>query len=140
MYEMIVYQLKADTKFIEQVQHATRTTKEFGIEPTHGLFGTEEWWKQIANGSLPVVTLTGFIAKCYMGSMNDWPMFDLIDGLGEKTSWTRQVNAPEQDTFYREGSMAEINFVLQNSRPLSWSKGAQQKQVLEIRISNPSTL
>jgi hypothetical protein len=63
MYEMIVYQLKADTKFVEQVQHATRTTKEFGIEPTHGLFGTEEWWKQIANGSLPVVTLTGFIAK-----------------------------------------------------------------------------
>lgn len=137
---MIVYSLRADTKFIERVQHATRTTKEFGIEPTHGLFGTKEWWNQIANGSLPVVTLVGVIAKCYMGSMNDWPMFDLIDAQGEKTSWTRQVNAREQDSSYREGSMAEIDFVLQNSRPLAWSKGAEQKQVLEIRIVDPSTL
>jgi hypothetical protein len=72
--------------------------------------------------------------------MNDWPMFDLIDAQGEKTSWTRQVNAREQDSSYREGSMAEIDFVLQNSRPLAWGKGAEQKQVLEIRIIHPSTL
>ena len=133
---MVVYQLKADTNHIARVKRATRTTKVFGIESTHGLFGSEEWWKQIASGRLRVITLKGVIAKCYMGSMNDWPMFDLLGDDGEKTRWTRQLNAPELDSLYREGSTAEIDYVMQNHRPrYFWRRGVPHKVVIEIRIT-----
>jgi len=133
---VVVYELKKNQRYIDQVQHATLTTKEFGIESTHGLFGSDEWWRAIAFGQLPIHTQVGTISKVYMGSMNDWPMFDLLTDTGEKSSWTREVNFSERDSLYRAGSRVEIDYVWQNSRPKSWSKGAEQKQVLEIRIAD----
>ena len=46
----IAYKLRDDPKHIAQVQKATLTTDDFGIEPTDGLFGSPEWWDRIANG------------------------------------------------------------------------------------------
>lgn len=134
---VVVYRLKDNPKFIEQVQRATRTTKEFGIEPTDGTFGSEEWWNRISAGKLVVHTLRGEISKCFMGSMNDWPMFKIVTDTVEETSWTREANSAEQASLYREGCRAEIDYVWQRHRPKSWSKGAEFKQVLEIRVAVP---
>ena len=42
-----IYLLRLDKEQIRRVQEATKTTKEWGIEPTHGLFGSPEWWDHI---------------------------------------------------------------------------------------------
>jgi hypothetical protein len=67
------YQLKNDAIFIAQLQKATRNTDNFGIEPTHGLFGAQEWWEQIASGKLALHTLRGVIIEQIWGSVGDWP-------------------------------------------------------------------
>jgi len=68
-------------------------TKEFGIEPTHGLLGSREWWSEIESGRLRVHTLRGTIGRVYMGSMNDWPEFELVTAEGQKSSWTREAKS-----------------------------------------------
>lgn len=130
----IVYQLKQDKRRIDQVQRATRTTENFGIEPTHGMFGTDEWWQNIESGRLPIQTLKGRITKVYMGGMGDWPEFKMVNNTGEESSWTRMMHSAEQDDLYRVGAPIEIDFVWKQHRPKSFDHGAKTEQVIEIRI------
>ena len=136
----IVYQLKEDQQRIQQVQRATRTTKNFGIEPTHGIFGSDEWWQNIESGRLgrlALHTLKGKITKVCMSGMGptgDWPEFIMVSDTGEESSWTRMKHFAEQDQLYRVGAPIEIDFVWQQHRPKSFAHGAEVKQVLEVRI------
>ena len=130
----IIYQLKHDQRRIDQVQRATRTTENFGIEPTHGMFGSEEWWQNIELGRLPLHTLKGRITKVFMGSMGDWPEFKMVSDAGEESSWTRMMHSAEQDERYRVGARIEIDFVWQQHRPKSFDHGEKTVQVIEIRI------
>jgi len=41
----------------------------------------------------PVHTLRGTIGRVYMGSMNDWPEFELVTAEGQKSSWTREAKS-----------------------------------------------
>ena len=130
----IAYKLRDDPKHIAQVQKATLTTDDFGIEPTDGLFGSPEWWDRIANGGLPVHTLRGTITERFMGSMGDWPEIRVLSDTGEKSSWTREVNRREQDALYRVGRHIEIDYVLQKHRGKSSARTPEHKVVLEIRV------
>jgi hypothetical protein len=130
----VAYSLKDDPKHIAQVQKATLTTADFGIEPTDGLFGSPEWWDRIANGALPVHTLRGTITERFMGSMGDWPEIRVLSDAGEKSDWTREVNRKEQDALYRVGRHIEIDYVLQKHRGKSSARNPEHKVVLEIRV------
>jgi hypothetical protein len=130
----IAYELRTDTDWISKVQKATLGTKEFGIEPTHGVFGSSEWWEQISSGWLPLQTLTGVITKRYMGSMGDWPEIEVRGDSGDVSHWTRNVNAKERDRLYIPGQRIEIHYVMQRHRPKSFDHGAEFKQVIEIRV------
>jgi hypothetical protein len=132
------YQLKLDTDFISNVQRATLSTEDFGIEPTHGLFASSEWWEQIGAGKLPVVTLHGVITRRYMGSMGDWPEIEVRSDNGEVSHWTRKVNSKEQDALYVPGQRIEIDYVVQRHRPKSFDHGSEVREVIEIRVE-PST-
>jgi hypothetical protein len=131
----VAYCLKDNPKHIAEVQKATLTTDEFGIEPTDGLFGSPEWWDRIAGGALPLHTLSGTITGRFMGSMGDWPMIRVLSDAGEQSSWTREVNREEQDALYRVGRHIEIDYVLQKHRGKSWARNPEHhKVVLEIRV------
>ena len=130
----IAYRLKDDTTFIGNVQKATLNTDNFGIEPTHGLFGSPEWWQQVASGELPVHTLRGVITERYMGSMGDWPEIKVRSDASEESRWTREVNRKEQDALYLPNQPIEIDYVLQRHRQKSSDHGAEVKQVIEIRV------
>ncbi len=125
-----VYQLKHDADRVAAIQKATLATKEFGIEPTHGLLGSREWWSEIESGRLPVHRLRGMIGRVYMGNMNDWPGFELVTAEGQKSSWTREANSKEQAARYVVGRSIEIDYVAQRHRPDSWDGGGEAKIVL----------
>lgn len=72
-----VYGLIEDKGKIRLVQKATFETEKFGLQQTHGLFGSEEWWNNVNNGDLPLHTKRGIITKVYKGSMGDWPEFEM---------------------------------------------------------------
>lgn len=113
-----VYDLRDDADHTAAVQRATLTTREFGVEPTHGLFGSTEWWQQIESGSLPLETLKGSISRVYMGSMGDWPEFEMQCEDGSSHNFTRHQMPPDgsRDSLYKEGRKIEVDTVWQQFR------------------------
>jgi hypothetical protein len=135
-----IYDLRQDEQQIAAVQKATLSTEEYGLEPTHGLFGSEEWWKQIADGRLPIETLKGTISRVYMGSMGDWPVFEiaLLDSTTE--SFTRYQTPADgsQDYFYVVGRDIELDTVWQEARRNApdWGLPRRWRTVVAIRIAD----
>jgi hypothetical protein len=122
---------------MERVQKATLNTKQFGIEPTHGLFGSDEWWKNVSSGELPVLTCNGVITRRYLGSMNDWPEFTMRSESGEEISWNRYGHSGEDDRHYQVGRCIEIDYVLQQFRRKASGPSGEHKVVVEVRIDVP---
>jgi hypothetical protein len=131
---LTIYRLRADKDFIAQVQKATTTSEESGIEPTHGLFGSAEWWRHVRDGTLPVHTLRGTITCVYMGSMNDWPEFTMRTETGEESSWSRYASDPAFASLYTVGRPIELDYLVQQHRPQSFDSGAKHKIPIEIRV------
>lgn len=135
-----IYELAQDQQQIAAVQKATLTTEEYGLEPTHGLFGSDEWWKQIADGRLPVETLRGTISRVYMGSMGDWPVFELVMEGGSTEQFTRYQTPPDgsQDAFYVVGRAIELDTVWQEARrgAPDWGIPGRTRTVLAIRVAD----
>jgi hypothetical protein len=131
----VVYRLRDDLQKIASIQEATRTTDKFGIEPTHGLLGSPEWWTKIETGDLPLLTLRGTISRIYMASMNDWPEFEVQTESGELSCWTREANTAELERVYAPGRAVEIDYVLQRPRATSFDAGSETKVVIAIRVA-----
>jgi hypothetical protein len=135
-----IYKLAQDEQQIAAVQKATLTTDEYGLEPTHGLFGSDEWWKQIADGRLPVETLSGTISRVYMGSMGDWPEFEMVIEGGFTERFTRYQTPPDgsQDAFYVVGRRIELDTVWQEARRAApdWWGLRLKRTVLAIRVKH----
>jgi len=136
---MTVYDLRLDFQRIRWLQEATMTTRDFGLEPTHGLFGSPEWWRSIENGSLPRHQVCGLINNIYSVGATDYPEFTLIDTSGVESHWPRELNRPEDDDFYVIGRTVELDYVLQRSRADLSALGIDQteKCILSIRIDVP---
>ena len=135
-----IYDLREDERHIAAVQKATLATEEYGLEPTHGLFGSEEWWEKIADGQLPKETLKGIISRVYMGSMGDWPEFEtaLCDGSTEK--FYRYQTPPDgsQERFYEVGRNIELDVIWQDARRNApdWGLSQRSRTVLAVRIED----
>lgn len=127
-----VYSLRQDQKYIRDVQKATLESEEFGLQQTHGLFGSDEWWARIADGSLPVHTVRATISRMWMGSMNDWPECEVVSDEGEKSTWTRYAD----DSWYQIGNRIEIDYVVQKFKPSAKKTFGtlENKNIVAIRI------
>lgn len=125
-----VYNLANHPEQIRKIQHATLHTKDYGLVPEHGLFGSPEWWEAVRNGTIPTVHIEGIISRVYMGSMNDWPEFEL-DAGGQKTTWTR-AGMPREA--YAVGRKATLDYVVQNFKKAVSYLGAESRVVLRIAI------
>ena len=129
-----IYRLQLDKSYITEVQEATESTEKFGIEPTHGIFGSPEWWQHIREGTLPVHHLKGTVSSVHMGSMNDWPEFTLRNEDGEEFTWSRYASDPEFGMLYTVGRPIEIDYVIQRHRATSVGPGTQLRIPIEIRV------
>ena len=140
---IIVYRLRDDTKYnrkyIADVQNATINSEDYGIKQTHGLFCSAEWWNNIDKGSLELQTLKGKITRVYMGSMNDWPEFEITTEDGQKESFTREAETETLDAEYQPGRAIEIYFVWQQHKKSFFGESPDTKIVLEIRIEKNSS-
>ncbi len=115
---LTIYDLKNDHRFVESVQHATLNTKIYGIEQTHGLFGSPDWWGQVESGALPLETLKGKIIRVSMESMRDWPVFEMLCDDGTSRKFTREQSPGDGtlDHHYQVGKSVEVDFVWQQFR------------------------
>jgi hypothetical protein len=136
---LTVYDLREDHQRIRWMQEATMTTRDFGLEPTHGLFGSAEWWRNIEDGELPAYQASGLITNVYNVGEGDHPEFSMVDESGIETTWKREVNRAEDDDLYIIGRMVELEYVLQRTRIDLTDLGIDQteKCVLSVRIDIP---
>lgn len=129
-----IYSLSEDRKHVANVQKATLTTEDYGIQQTHGLYGSKDWWAQIAEGKLEKKTISGVVSRVYMGSMNDWPEFTVRNESGEEESFSRYANNPTLGKEYQEGRKIEIDYVMQKHKRSFGSGSLDTKCVIEVRI------
>ena len=87
---IIIYQFKKNKIQISSIQNAILTNVDFGLQQTHGLFGSDEWWQQIANGRLPLHTNRGKITRVYMTGMGDCSEFEMANTDGTKEAFTSE--------------------------------------------------
>lgn len=132
-----VYELRKDAEHVRKVQKATLTTEQYGIQPTHGLFGSDEWWQKIESGDLPKHTLRGTITRLAMGSMGDWPGFTMRTDDGAESSWQRFAHTTELCGLYAVGRCVELVYVVQRNREKApVDAGEETECVIEVRIGD----
>jgi len=107
-FSVKVYDLREDAAYVAAIQHATLFTRDFGLKPIHGLFGSDEWWRAIEHGELPKQVLEGEISRVFMSGHNGYPEFTVSAG-GKKTDWTRQG----EERYYKVGKWARITYVIE---------------------------
>ena len=137
-----IYDLRYDRAHIENVQKATSQTKDFGLISEHGLFGSEEWWKAVADGTIPTYTIEGVISRVFMSGHNDYEEFEVDDGT-KKTCWTRQtseipgssLSRSQMADLYKEGKSVRITYVKQKFKKAIPGLGKESECVLGIWVT-----
>ncbi|CAH0535336.1 hypothetical protein VST7929_02933 [Vibrio stylophorae] len=132
-----VYDLKNQDEYIKQVQEATLNTSNFGMQNTHGLFGSSEWWSNIESGQLECIEERGVIKDLYMGSMGDWPIV-VVDNNGVLNEWTREAETDYQYSLYEKGKTIIVKYVIQLFKETSEIKkisdSLEDKVILEMWV------
>jgi hypothetical protein len=98
-----IYRLKLDKQMTGE-----------GIEPTHGVFRSPEWWQHIKEGTLPVLKVKGTISK--INNDRDWPTLRFRTEDGAELSFSQYANNPDFGDFYTIGRHIEIDYVIQRLR------------------------
>lgn len=101
-----IYDLKQDKRHIKLVQDASLHRPDAGLVSKPALFGSRAWWNHVGTDSLPVHTLRGIVTRVYMGGHNDYPEFEMDDGVA-KTRWGRLG----EDSAYTPGRPIRIRYV-----------------------------
>ena len=126
----VVYDLHRAEAYVAAVQDATLHTDHAGLVPEHGLFGSADWWRAVEDGRIPVRTVKGAISGVYMSGHNDYPEFEVDDGV-ERTQWPREGS----EDAYVVGRAVQIDYVLQRlKKPVGVAPNS--KCVLQILIDD----
>jgi len=128
-----IYDLRDDVSFVAQVQKASQETLDFGLVPEHGLFGTHGWWDAVAAGKIETYSATGRIKRIYMGSMNDWPEFELNED-GNTSVWSRYSSTPDGGSAYVVERHIRVDYVLQ--KPKTTRLADTHKMVIEVWVED----
>ena len=136
---MKIYDLRDDKRTVELIQNATLNMREFGLQPDHGLFGSQEWWEAVEQGVIPKKITEGVISRVYMSGHNDFAEFEVTSGT-QKKSWERKGD----DKYYVVGRKVRIIYVMQKfKKPLAIRSSMGRKEfmtdsdvVLEIWIQS----
>ena len=127
----LVYDLRGDHKRIAEVQSATLNSDDAGLVPEQGVYGSPEWWRAISDGVIPMQTLLGTIGRVYMSGHNDYPEFEVDDGVS-RTQWTREG----PDAAYVIGRSVQIEYVLQRFKKPLKATGSNSRCVLRILVDD----
>lgn len=101
-----IYDFRRDKRQIEIMQNASLHRDDCGLVTTPALVGSPEWWDLVGTERLPIHTIEGKISGVYMSGHNDFPEFEIDDGV-TKTQWMRQGD----DAAYTVGRFIRLRYV-----------------------------
>lgn len=107
-----------------------------GLSPRLGLFGTEEWWRNVEIGLIPRVRYDGLITETFCAGMDSdrrHNSFRMKTDDGREYSWNM---IPKYKPLFRPGHRAEIvTIVHELKRRSADGKPELMDQPLEMRLS-----
>lgn len=130
----IVYELRSDTDTVRHMQSGMLSEEPIGLKNTHGLVGTDEWWEQIAVGTLPIHEEVGVISEFWPGQWGDGPAeFELCDTTSRKSRWLCGVEMRAARVAFRPGRPACVRYVIQELKT-AFQGRAQSKVTVSISL------
>jgi hypothetical protein len=137
--------LKSDPKYVAQVQAVTlghyKPNLPGGLKGVYGLFGSDQWWKNIADGLAPVTRLKGTITGVHFeGMQNEGRRFEMRMPDGSTYQYSCVANQKLDRKRYVTGKAIEFVYLTEPLKnPVPVTNGSFQThtdEVLEIWIED----
>lgn len=111
-----------------------------GLKGSHGLFGSDEWWKNIENGVIPTSLVSGVIKRAYVAGQDSSEINDTIDIIsdeGNEISVGIYTNNPEDVALFQPGHTVRVIYAFDELKRQPASDGSvnYSKVALEMTIS-----
>jgi hypothetical protein len=101
----VVYDLRDDQRRVDAMQAVSRRGQGLSDDPA--LVGSEDWWRLVDGGRLPLHVIEGTIGDSYWTGHGDFPEFDLHGTDGASTTWQRLGD----ETRYATGLAIQLRYV-----------------------------
>ncbi len=117
----LVYQLSVE---LERNSEQVRLTQELtldksrptmGLKGSHGLFGSQEWWKNIEERKIPLMDVSGIVQKVYVTGQDESATNNTVDLLltdGSIRAESIYTNNEEDAKLFRVGSKVNVVYAL----------------------------
>ncbi len=137
--------LKSDPKYVAAVQAVTlghdKRNLPGGLKGVFGLFGSEQWWKNIADGFAPVTRLKGILTTVHFEGMhNEGRGFEMRMPDGSTYKYSCVANHKPDRKRYVVGKTIEVVYMAEPLKnPVPVTDGSFQTHtvsVLEISIED----
>ena len=110
-----------------------------GLSARLGLYGTEEWWRNVESGAIPRAHYNGIIAETYYAGMDTdrrHNSFRMKTDEGRDFSWGMVPERSSYKGLYRPGHRAEIVTIFQELKRRNPDGTPEiMESPLEIRLS-----
>ncbi|MBK9260329.1 MAG: hypothetical protein IPM54_10880 [Polyangiaceae bacterium] len=134
-------ELESDPEGLKQIQQVSldRKMNWAGFSTRLGLYGSEEWWRNVETGVIPKAKYEGLITETYYAGMDSdrqHNSFRMKTDDGQYFSWSMVPENSSYKGLYRPGHRAEIVTIFQELKRCT-SDGAPEivERPLEIRLS-----
>lgn len=143
-YELVqVFSLRKsheeNTELLKQAQTLSldNTRPLLGLSPAQGLYGTEEWWENIANGKINTfwrhgIIMRRFCAGMESGKQNSFDYSNDSDNLTYSESFRANKTVPQGKGLYQVGHYVSIRYV---EEVLKDSEAPSLHAPLEVYVS-----
>ena len=130
-----VYDLREDPDSVRSMQQGSTSAGSSGLRVTHGLVGSDEWWRQLESGVLPLHTLRGRVTGCSLGVHDGGPVeFELKEPNGNRSTWlVSKMDPRSAKACFRLNRGIEVDFVRQE-RKVPFEEEAEAKVLVAVRV------
>jgi hypothetical protein len=136
-----IYQLREDRDRIARTQAASLSAKPLGLKPVNGLFASDEWWRNVDTGVIPVLRYAGTITRLFRSGMhNESECFEITSWDGQTFQYDRTALHRKDRKLYKVGAYVELAFVRQElKQPVLTTTGdiydTHARCLIEVRIT-----
>lgn len=139
---LLSYELEINPEHMALTQALTldQSRPGMGLNGTHGLFGSREWWDSIEQGRIPLLFLSGIIKRAYVAGQdpsrfNNSIELQLTDGSTQDIGI--YVNNKKDARLFKAGSFVSIVYALDEFKPeAARNFGNKHHQItLEMAVS-----
>jgi hypothetical protein len=134
-------ELERDAAYVQQVQTLSLddSRPRMGLSARLGLYGSDEWWRNVESGVIPTATYSGIITETFYAGMDSdrrHNSFRLKTDDGRDYSYSMMPDNSDSRDLYRVGHRIEVTTIFEELKQRN-ADGTPQvtESPLEIRLS-----